>query len=150
MLRWSKLGLADLGWLPFICNQSWECQFALVITYLEGAVTCWRSAALGWSKMVLQAGLGMTFPWLWKRAKIEVEKLVWGLSEISICIKLSIGKVIWLTPTEVGYNAPSREGGHCIIAWKSIDREGQITGGHNTINLLGMLNDSMENPYSLN
>ena len=33
---------------------------------------------------------------------------------------------------------------------KGIDREGQITGGHNTINLLGRLNDSMDNPYSFN
>ena len=44
---WSWLGLADLGQITFIGNQSWECQFAPVIIYLEGAVTCWRSAALG-------------------------------------------------------------------------------------------------------
>lgn len=54
-------------------------------------------------------------------------------------------------PNRGGIECPIQRGrslNNCME--KSIDREGQITGGHNTINLLGMLNDSMDNPYSFN
>ena len=54
-------------------------------------------------------------------------------------------------PDRGGIVCPIQSGRSLHICMeKGIDRVGQISGGRNTINLLGRLNDSMDNPYSFN
>ena len=74
----------------------------------------------------------------------------WVLFKISICIKLTNRQSHMANPRDKGGIEYPIQRGRALQNYmeKGMDREGWTIGDNNTINLPGMLNDSMDNLYS--